>query len=80
MLGSGNWCVSFISDFYTLHKKWSLQLRISSVNQKSTETANFDTFTEEIFKWKLHFSCGDKLQYDHPPSLLYTDSIAFYPF
>ena len=36
---------------YTLHKKWSFPLRISSVNV----TKSAVTFTEEIFNGKLHF-------------------------
>ena len=49
-----------------LHKKWSFQLRISSVNvTKSVVSCRFGykiadlvTFTEEIFNGKLHFLCS----------------------
>ena len=38
----------------TLHKKYSFQIRISSVNvTKPQETADFVTFTEEILNEKL---------------------------
>ena len=43
----------------TLHKKWSFQLRISSINvSKSARTADLVTFTEEILIGKLQFLCS----------------------
>ena len=45
----------------TLRRKWSFQLRISSVNvTKSVESpTDLVTYTEEIYKWKLHFLCNE---------------------
>ena len=40
---------------YTLHKKWSFPLRISS-----QETADLATFTKKILNGKLHFLRSDK--------------------
>ena len=44
---------------YSLHKKWSFLLRISSVNcdmwLNQQETADLVTFAEEILNEKLHF-------------------------
>ena len=46
---------------YSLHKKWSLPLRISSVNvTKSAGNCGFSTFTEEILNGKLQFLCSDR--------------------
>ena len=43
----------------TLHKKWSFQLRIFSINvSKSARTADLVTFTEEILIGKLQFLCS----------------------
>ena len=54
--------VMFIKQSHTLHKKWSLPLRISSVNvTKSAETCGFVTFSEEILNGKLYFLCSEKL-------------------
>ena len=53
---------------YSLHKKWSFPLRISSVNvtksaeespNSTKETADLVTLTEEILNGKLHFLCSD---------------------
>ena len=41
-----------MNDFFTLHKKWSFPLKISSVNV--TKSA----FTDEILNGKLHFLCS----------------------
>ena len=43
-----------VRNTYSLHKKWSLQSRVSSVNV---------TFTEEILDRKLHFLCSDSCYY-----------------
>ena len=54
--------VMFIKQSHTVHKKWSLPLRISSVNvTKSAETCGFVTFSEEILNGKLYFLCSEKL-------------------
>ena len=43
----------------TLHKKWSFQLQISSVNvAKSAGNCGLVIFTEEICNGKLHFLCS----------------------
>ena len=44
----------------TFFEKWSLPLRISSVNvnRKLQKTADLVTFTEEILNGKLHFLCS----------------------
>ena len=44
----------------TLHKKWSIPLRISFVNvtKYPQETADLFTFTEEFLNGKLHFLCS----------------------
>ena len=45
--------------YFSLHKKWSFPLRISSVNVTNPqETADLVTFTEEILHGKLHFLCS----------------------
>ena len=41
---------------FTLHKKWSFPLRISSVNV--TKFTDLVTFTEETFNGKLQFLCS----------------------
>ena len=43
---------------HTAQKKWSFQLRISSVNVQFP--ADLVTFTEEIINGKFHFLCSDK--------------------
>ena len=43
----------------SLHKKWSIPLRISSVNvSKPQFSANLVIFTEEIHDRKLYFLCS----------------------
>ena len=42
-----------------LHRRWSFPFRISSVNvRKSSRTADFTTYTEEILNGKLDFLCN----------------------
>ena len=54
--------VMFIKQSQTLHKKWSLPLRSSSVNvATSAENCGFVTFSEEILNGKLYFLCSEKL-------------------
>ena len=49
----------YIPTTFTLHKKWSFLLRISSDNvTKSTVPADLVTFTEEILNGKLNFLCS----------------------
>ena len=43
----------------TIHKKWSVPLRISSVSV-TKETADLATFTEKIPNGILHFLCSVK--------------------
>ena len=44
---------------FTLHKKWSFPLRISSINlTKSAGNCDLVTFTEEILHGKFHFLCS----------------------
>ena len=43
-----------VRNTYSLHKKWSFPLIVSSVNV---------TFTEEILDGKLHFLCSDSSYY-----------------
>ena len=53
---------------FTLHKKWSFPLRISLLMWPNPqETADLDTFTEEILNGKLHFLCSFNLMF---PSIL----------
>ena len=48
---------SLVSDklLWTLYKRWSFPLRISSVNVNKSVWPNVVTFTEEIFNGKIHF-------------------------
>ena len=51
---------------FSLHKKWSFPLRISSVNvTKSEVPADLVTFTEEILHGKLHFLYSVYLASEH---------------
>ena len=52
---SHNWNLSILA----LHKKWSLPLRVSSVNMTNPQfLADFVSFTQKVLNEKLYFWCG----------------------
>ena len=48
---------------YSLHKKWSFPLRISSVNFEICRKLDLVTFAEEVLNGRLHFSSNDYISY-----------------
>ena len=48
---------------HALYKKWSFQLRISSVNvTKTAVSCGFGEFTEEILNGKIYFLCSNGVE------------------